>query len=135
MSITSETTRIVYNGDGATAAFTTPPYYAQADLKVYEVISGTATLRTIGSHYSVSPTSNANGSPAAGTVTFVTAFIPASGTSNVIIERDLAATQSSTVTDTGPFPGKTLEASMDRVMMVAQQVKNKVARGRRIPLG
>lgn len=117
MSVSSAVNRLEYNGDGTTAAFTTPIYYSQNHLKVYEVISNVLTLRTLGSHYTVSPTTNTDGTPAAGTVTFATGYVPASGTKNVIILNEPPNTQLSDITSNDDLPANTVEKMADLAVM------------------
>ena len=63
----------------------------------------------------MSPTSNTDGTPAAGTVTFVTA--PAAGTSNVIIENVPPNTQLSDITSNDDLPANTVEKMADLAVM------------------
>ena len=76
MTVSTTTTKVIYNGDGATTAFpTTFEFFDAADLEVIErvITTGAETVKTLTTDYTVS-----GGNGSSGTVTAVTA--PASST-------------------------------------------------------
>jgi hypothetical protein len=119
MTISSTTSRWVYNGDGGTTVFTYDnKIYADTDLKVY--VDGV--LQTIATHYTVSGVGEETG----GSVTFVSA--PASGTSNVLIVRDVPDTQGTDFPTAGPFPSQSVEDALDKLTILEQQLGAEQAR-------
>jgi hypothetical protein len=79
------------------------------------------TLKTVDSDYTVSGV----GSDSGGTVTFATA--PASG-QRVILLREVPLTQSTTYTNAGKFPAASHEATLDKLTMAIQQLKERLDR-------
>jgi hypothetical protein len=119
MSLSTSTSRVAYNGDGSTVAFTFPYYFlANADLKVY--VGGV--LKTLTTDYSVSGA----GVAAGGTVTMVVA--PSAGTGNLVILRDPDQLQSSQLPSNDPFPSKTVETGLDKVTMLVQRCRDLLTR-------
>ena len=118
MTVSTTTSRVEYAGNGATTAFSVPFYFlANADLKVYQA----GTLKTLTTHYTVSGA----GTPAGGTVTFLSA--PANG-EDVVIFRDPALTQTTDYAPNDPFPAESHERALDRLTMIAQRLSNRVDR-------
>lgn len=119
MTVSSETNRNTYSGDGATTVF---PYtfkiLAQGDLLVQwkVVATGVITTKTITTHYTVSGV----GVAAGGNVTFTAGNEPPSGTT-VILSRDMAITQLVDYTEYDAFPADTHETALDRLTMLVQQ--------------
>lgn len=128
--LTSDTSRISQDGNGATTAF---PYdfliLAETDLDVYlvEISTGLATLQTLTTHYTVSGV----GSNSGGTVTFVTA---PSSLYRVLIVRVMDLTQETDYKENNKFPAETHERALDRVTMITQQLQEVDARCIKIPL-
>lgn len=123
MAVQSEINKIIYNGDGTTTTF---PYtfkiFKNTDLQVIlQDIFGNETLQTLNTHYSVTGVGDPNG----GNVVFVTA--PASGY-KVIIRRTLPLTQLIDYVSNDPFPAETHEEGLDRLTMIAQQLKEAIDR-------
>lgn len=116
MAITSETSKVTYNGDGSTVAFSVSYYFLDdADLEVIvEDAGGDETVQTIISDYSLSGAGDQSG----GTCTMVTA--PASG-EKLIIRRKVAVTQPVDYVENDPFPAETHEEALDRITMIAQE--------------
>ena len=122
MTVSSTSNKVSLVGNGSTAAFAYNfPIFAseESTLKVY--VDGTQ--KTLTTHYAVSNAGNAGG----GNVTFTAGNIPANG-AKVVIERILARTQLSDWNDYDKFPAETLEDTVDRLTMVAQEIDEKVGR-------
>jgi hypothetical protein len=124
MSLSSTTDRVPYSGDAVTTAFSFPyKFFSNSDLVVIVKVNSTGveTTQTITTHYTVTGA----GVEAGGTVTFLTP--PASGTT-VIIYRDKSAIQELDVNENGKIPSDNLEKQLDKLTMMVQRVKNKLAR-------
>ena len=118
MTVAAEGTRYNYSGNGSTTIFSFPrPFAANGDLKVYLVAaSGVATLQTFSTHYSVSGA----GDPSGGLVTFLTA--PPTG-QTVLIYRDTTATQGLDLDAVTVLPPTSLEAALDRSILLINELK------------
>jgi hypothetical protein len=121
MAVTTTYAPLTYSGNGSSTDFSvTWPFFDSDDLVVTLISSaGTETVQTITTEYTVSGGTDSDGLPATGTVTMITA--PASG-ETLRISRASDRTQSSTWTKNGPFSAKTLEAALDRAMLVSQEI-------------
>ena len=110
MTISKTGARRQHAGDGGTTAFSFPyRFFDDSDLDVYLLdASGTQTLLTLTTHYSVSN----NGDETGGTVTMVTP--PASGETLTIL-RDIPPTQRTDYQSNDAFPPETHEAALDRL--------------------
>lgn len=116
MTVTTETSRIVYSGNGATTAFPTEfQFYSSADLVVTSVVTATGveTTKTITTHYTVS-----GGSGATGTVTMLTA--PATGT-RLVIQRVSDLVQDTDLIVQGEIPADSVETRFDKLTLIAQE--------------
>lgn len=122
MTVSTDTARVDYNGDGAQTAFTvTFRFLDESHLKVILVESdGTEVVQTITTHYTVTGTGGD-----AGTVTMVTA--PASG-EKLIIKRNIPFTQLTDLQTNGPLPANSLEDMVDQLTMASQQVNERIDR-------
>jgi hypothetical protein len=128
MTISTTTTRIAYQGDGASTAFAVPfPFFAADELEVIErdLAAGTETLRTLGTHYTV-----AGGAGAAGTVTAASAPTAAV---QWVIRRRTARTQATDYTPNDPFPAETHEKALDRLTLIAQDLGEDSDRALKFP--
>jgi hypothetical protein len=123
MTVSSATSRVSYNGDGSTTAFSFPYYFlVSTDLKVYlRSAAGVETLQTPTTHYTVAGA----GVSAGGTVTFVTA--PASGVT-VVIYRDPPITQTTDYSDGDEFPAASHENALDKLTMLIQRIASRFGR-------
>jgi hypothetical protein len=122
-TITSETTRVSYSGNGSTTVFAYPfTIIADADLLVIiRDASGNETTQTLTTHYTVSGA----GVDGGGNVTMVTA--PTS-TETLLIMRNRALKQESDWITGGGFLAETLEDDIDELTMIAQQQEEKLGR-------
>jgi hypothetical protein len=120
MAVSTTYQPLVFSGNGSTTAFSiTWQFFDADDLTVIAIDGdGVETVQTITTHYTVSGGTDANGLPATGTVTMVTA--PASGTT-LRVERNTDRLQSTVWTQSGPFQAKSVEAGLDRVTLIAQE--------------
>jgi hypothetical protein len=123
MTVSSTTTKNSYSGDGSTTVFAYGfKIFAAADLKVIlRSSTGTETVQTLTTHYSVSNVGNTNG----GNVTFGSA--PASGVT-VVIRREAALTQATDYVANDPFPAATHEDALDKLTFLAQQQQEEIDR-------
>lgn len=131
MTVSSETSKILYAGNDSTTAFAVPFYFlANADLRVVLIndTTGIGTVQTETTHYTVAGAGN----PAGGTVTMITA--PATG-ETLLIKRDLDLKQETDYVPNDPFPAESHEEALDRLTMIAQQVDEKVDRAILAPEG
>jgi hypothetical protein len=127
MSITNSDMQSNYDGDGTTKTFNTEFYFIKDSDVVVSLKTATATdLLTRGLHYSVTGAKVLTG----GSITMVTA--PAVG-EELIIRRTVAYTQEDIYVENSAFPAKTLERSLDKVVMMVQQVVDAEERQITIP--
>jgi len=126
MTVSATTARWAYNGNGVTTAFAyTTKIFAKTDLDVY--VDGT--LKTVDTHYTVSGV----GDDAGGNVTFTVGNVPASGTGNVVIVKDVPKTQGTSMPLGGALPSEDIEDALDKVTILVQQVDSKATRVLRQP--
>lgn len=94
------------------------PFFT-GSLIVTEITSaGVETVKTLTTHYTVSGGTDANGLPATGSVTMVGA---ATSGSTLRVERSTPKTQSSSWTNGGGFQPKTLEGTLDKLLLIDQE--------------
>ena len=128
MTITTETSSVVYNGDGVTLEF---PYLFKIleneDLNVF--ING---VFIAPDHATYPYTISGAGEDAGGLVTF-TLTPPLVGTSNVSILRDMEATQEIDYTPYDDFPAESHERGLDKLTMLVQEATRDVTLAIRIP--
>jgi hypothetical protein len=121
MTVSTTYAPLSYSGNGATTAFSvTWPFYSGSLVVTLISSSGVETVRTIVTHYTVAGGTAANGLPATGTVTMLTA--PASG-ETLRITRVTPKTQASTWAENDPFPQKVIEAALDRLTLMMQEAE------------
>jgi hypothetical protein len=127
MTISTTASRISYNGNGATTAFSFPyRFLTNADLVVIKVAAdGTETTLTLNTNYTVTGADDEAG----GTVTLSVA--PLSG-QRVVIYRAVAITQEVDYITGDPFPAETHERALDRLTMVAQQQQDAIDRSAKL---
>ena len=121
MTISGTTTRTEAVGTGliATAYPTTFKFLADADLKVYHVVTttGVATLKPLTTHYTVAGAGGATGS-----VPFLAGHVPAV-TDTVLMILDPAVTQTVDYRSGDPFPAETHELALDRLTNQNKRLK------------
>lgn len=131
MALSTTTNRVSFSGNGSTTIFSFPYYFlANGDLVVILRVDATAveTTKTITTHYTVSGA----GVAAGGSVTMLAA--PASG-ETLIIYRDPAATQGLDLAENDASPAESQEQAHDRIMMIAQRLKDRMDRTVRLTDG
>ena len=125
MTISSTTVKNSYSGNGSTTQFAyTFKIFADSDLQVIiRSSTGTETVKTITTHYTVAGAGNANG----GSVTFTSGNIPASG-ETVVLRRAVPQTQAIDYIANHPFPAESHEEGLDRATMTTQQIQEELNR-------
>ncbi len=125
MTISSTTSRVVYSGDGITSSFDFAFYVSdQADLVVtYTDSTGNQTVIAPGAApagYQISaPAIPAPGWPNGGTVTYNPGSPIAPGTT-LTLQRVVAGTQPTTLSNQGAFWPQVIERALDRVVTIVQ---------------
>ena len=129
MTVSSVTNRVSYTGNGSTTAFAfSHPFRLTADLvvTVRTTATGAESLKTEGSDYTVSGTSDAGtGGYSSGTVTFTTA--PASGT-QIHIDRVVTRTQTADFISGDGIPPASIEGALDKLSLSVQELDARFAR-------
>lgn len=122
MTVSSETKKNTYSGDGGTVAFAFSfPVLDETHLLVQiKDTNGVITDQVITTNYTVSGTGNTVGATdyTSGTVTFLSA--PAA-TDTVIIKRNVPVTQGVDYVENDTFPAETHEDALDKLTMIDQQ--------------
>ena len=128
MTVSSTTTKNSYSGDGSTTVFAyTFKIFDDDDVSVIvrTDATGSETVKTKTTHYTVSGVGNANG----GNITFGTA--PASG-ETVVLLRSTSQTQTTDYTPNDPFPAAAHEDALDRMTFLAQELQEELDRSIKI---
>jgi hypothetical protein len=116
LTISSDTARWAYTGNGATTAFAyNSKIFVKTDLQVFQG----GTLKTVDTHYTVSGVGEAAG----GNVTFLSA--PSNGEA-VVIVKAVPNTQGTSLPAGGPLPSSSIETALDRLTILVQQVAKRV---------
>lgn len=128
MTISTTTTKKVYNGNGIATVFAYDFYIDVAsDLEVYLAdVNGTLVLQTITTDYSVSGAGN----PAGGNVTFVSP--PDTGTGNIVILRKTPLTQETDYIEGDTFPAEEHEKALDKLTRIVQELQEGLDRAVKI---
>jgi len=130
MTVSSETNKVSYAGNGSTTDFSTSfVFLDDAHILVTLVVdaTGVETTQTITTEYTLVGA----GTGSAGTVTMLTA--PASG-ETLIISRNISLTQETDYVANDPFPAETHEEALDKLTMIDQQQQEELSRSIRFPL-
>ncbi len=122
MTVSSLNTKNSYNGDGSATSFAYQfPIHSTAELTVIErSANGTETIKSLGSHYSITD----NGA-AGGNVVFGSA--PASGVT-VVLLRNTNLTQEVDYIENDAFPAETHEAAIDKLTLQIQEAQEELDR-------
>ena len=126
MTVSSTLTKNSYDGDGTTPDFTYSfKIFDDDDITVIirTIATGTETVKTKGTHYTVSGVGNAGG----GTVTFTVGNIPVA-TEKVFLVRSTALTQATDYTPNDPFPAESHENALDKLTFMAQEIQEELDR-------
>lgn len=129
MTISTTASRISYNGNGVTVAFSFPyRFLANRDIVVVlRSSTGAESILLLDTHYTLSGA----GADAGGTVTMAVA--PAVG-ERLVIYRSVAITQETDYISGDPFPAETHERALDRAAMIDQQQQDSIDRTLRFPV-
>ena len=125
MTISSTTVKNSYSGNSSTTVFAyTFKIFANTDLQVIiRSSTGTETVKTLTTHYTVSGVGDASG----GNVTFTSGNTPATG-ETVVIRRAVPQTQAIDYIANDPFPAESHEEGLDRATMTIQQMQEELDR-------
>ena len=133
MTISSTVNTVSYTGNGSTTAFPVNFVFfgttTSAELEVVEVViaTGAETVRTNGTHFTVS-----GGSGTTGTVTAATA--PAT-TVKWVINRKTTQHQETDYVENDPFPAESHEEALDRLTATNQEQERALGRTAQLPDG
>ena len=125
MTISTTTIKNSYSGNSSTDAFSYT-FKISADSEMQVIIrssTGTETVKSLTTHYTVSGAGNASG----GTVTFTSGNIPATG-ETVILRRNTTQTQGMDLIENDPLPANTLETAVDKNLAIAQELQEQLDR-------
>ena len=125
MTISTSTIKNSYSGNGSTSAFTyTFKITDDDDIQVIiRSSTGTETVKTKTTHYTVSGVGSAGG----GTITFTTGNIP-TNTQTVILRRSTPQTQELDLIENSDLPSDSLENSYDKLTSIAQELQEQIDR-------
>ena len=127
MTVASELASVDYAGDGATSTFPVPFRFLAASHLSVQLRAANGTLSA--------PAFTASGAGAQqGGLVTLTSVIPAVG-ETLLIARDVPVTQETDYVANDPFGAETHEAALDKLTMIAQQLRNAVARALQSPAG
>jgi hypothetical protein len=138
MAISNTSSRVVYSGDGTKSSFDFAFYVSdQADLVVtYTDSAGNATVISPGpapAGYQINaPAIPAPGWPGGGTVTYNPGSPIAVGTT-FTIQRVVAGTQPTTLSNQGALWPQVIERALDRIVTIVQGFVDQAARSLQIP--
>ena len=125
MTISTTTIKDSYTGNGSTAAFTYT--FKITDDDDIEVIirssTGTETVKTKTTHYTVSGVGTAGG----GTITFTLGNIP-TATQTIILRRATPQTQELDLIENDPLPANSIETAYDKLTSIAQELQEQIGR-------
>jgi hypothetical protein len=129
MTVATNDNSRIYTGDGATTTFPFPVQFQQAqDLLVIKALaSGTEQVLVLGADYTVTGA----GTPTGGSVTVLGAA--PTGQEKIAIVRDPPLTQLSDYTEGDKFPAETHERALDKLTMIAQRLRERLARALSLP--
>jgi hypothetical protein len=127
MTVSSSVNKVTYSGNSATTVFPVNYYFLEnSHLQVILVSNNVETIQTITSQYTVTGAGN----PAGGSVTMVAA--PPTGT-QLIIVRNVPATQETDYLANDPFPAESHERALDKLTMLVQQQTEITSRAIKFP--
>ena len=122
MTLSTQTSKTSYTGNGATTVFPVPfPFTRGDDIKVLLRQDGAEMSLLPGTHYSIA----GEGSPSGGSLTM--AEPPATGTT-LVLYRAPAIVQEVDYVENAAFPAETHEAALDLLTMICQALDEKIGR-------
>ena len=124
MTISTTTIKNSYSGNGSTSVFNyTFKITDDDDIQVIiRSSSGTETIKTKTTHYTVAGVGNSSGS-----ITFTSGNIPANG-ETVVLRRVTPQTQGMDLIENDPLPAETLENAFDKVTSIVQELQEQLDR-------
>lgn len=129
MTLATTTNKATFQGSGTTGPFSfTFPFYDDADLAVYKVVSGVPSLLAITTDYTVAGAGEETG----GSVTTVAAVAVGE---TLVVMRDLTLNQLTDLVNGGSFYADTIEEVFDRLTMFCQQLNEALSRTIKLPIG
>lgn len=132
MTISLDSNKVAYTGNGVTTVF---PFSFRvddvADLQVYlfTTLTQTLVLLTQGVDYTVA------GVPGVGSVTYNPLGVPLPSTKQLIVVRVVPVLQDLDINNQGGFFPEVLEQQLDNMVMVDQQLEERLGRAMVTPLG
>ncbi len=126
MTISAETNKVIYTGNGATTVF---PYTFKIldddEITVQSRVTATGVITTLvkTSDYTVSGVGEAAG----GNITLLDATDSPTGT-KLILTRSMPQTQTVDLAEFDAFPAETIEEQFDRAVMIAQEQQEQIDR-------
>ena len=125
MTISTTTIKNSYNGTGSQDVFAyTFKISSTADMQVIiRASTGTETVKSLTTHYTVSNAGNASG----GNVTFTSGNIP-SNTETVILRRNTTQVQALDLVENDPFTADSVEGAFDKNLSIIQELQEEVDR-------
>ena len=130
MTVSSTTTKNSYSGNGSNDTFAYGfKIFDDDDITVIirTDATGTETVKTKTTHYTVTNVGNTNG----GNVVFTSGNIPASG-ETVVLRRTSEQTQTTDYVANDPFPAATHEDALDKLTFLAQEQQEELDRAIKI---
>lgn len=129
MTVSSDTARADYTGNGVTKLFTVPfRFLENTHLRVIRTViaTGVETVLTLDSTGANGFTATGAGQPSGGSITVVTA--PANTTEKLSILSDVPITQLTDYIANDPFAAESHERALDKLTMIARALKEKNTR-------
>ncbi len=126
MTVSSQTSRVSYAGNGSTTAFAVSFYFlADAHLRVSKrTADGTETTLALTTNYTVSGAGN----PSGGSITLTSGTAaPASG-ETITVSRNVPLTQETDYQANDDFPAESHERALDKLTMEVQQLNEALGR-------
>lgn len=122
MTVSSETWRLEYAGNGVTTAFTTPQFLALADIKVYLVddSDGSSVTWALTTDYTLTGAGSASGT--------VTAIVAPAADFTLVIVSDPAITQAVDYVENDPFPAASHEGALDKLTLIVRRLAGRITR-------
>ena len=129
MTISTTSIKNSYSGDNSTTVFNYT--FKVSDEDEIQVIirasTGTETVKTKTTHYTVSGVGNANG----GSVTFQSGHVP-TNTETVVLRRSTPQTQGLDLIENDPMPADNIETAYDKLTAISQELQEQVDRSLKI---
>ena len=122
MTISSQTSKAAFSGNGVSTAFPLPfPYLREADIKALLRHEGFETPLELGTHYTLSGAGSAQGGA------LVMNLPPATG-QTLVVYRAPAIVQEVDYVENSAFPAETHEAALDLLTMICQSLQEQLGR-------